>query len=65
MKPKIRPSYRYTFGKYKGRTVAQTPHWYNYWAYHHADLLKEEDRYIISIYLKSQYRPKEKPTQPF
>lgn len=56
-----RPSYRFHFGKFKGRTAAETPRWYLHWAYKFADLLSEDERYVIAQYLEIDYRPRRLP----
>lgn len=56
-----RPSYRFKFGKFKGRTAAQTPRWYLRWAYKFADSLSEDERYVIAQYLETDYRPRRLP----
>jgi len=60
MKPH-RPSYRFHFGKFKGRTAAATPRWYLKWAYRHADTLAEHERFIIAQYLEVDYQPRKLP----
>lgn len=65
MQTKIRPSYRYTWGKFKGKTVAETPKWYNCWSYQYADNLTEPDRYIIAQYIGKEYQPRKKNPRPF
>lgn len=58
---KSRPSYKFTFGKYKGKTAAQTPEWYLKWAYLYADKLNEDERFILSKYLELDYEPRNLP----